>query len=142
MAQRGARLTMPSRSCWAKSSTLTTTPSVSYGRSWRASRHSSVNAMTSPQFVSYLERKLQEHGVRKVVPDDQTLELMFRREYLLEVAEEHIRRVWEKCRTLEVLTPDGLREQVSQAIRGTATPWDAAVRDIARRAVHADNRSA
>ena len=31
IAQRGARLTIPSRACWSNRSTLTTTPSVSYG---------------------------------------------------------------------------------------------------------------
>ena len=39
MAHRGARLTMPRRSCWSNRSTLTTTPSVSYGSACRASRH-------------------------------------------------------------------------------------------------------
>ena len=37
---------MPRRACCSKRSTLTTTPSVSYGRSWRCSRHRSVNAIT------------------------------------------------------------------------------------------------
>ena len=46
IAQRGARLTIPSRACWSTRSTLTTTPSVSYGRSWRFSRQSSVKSMT------------------------------------------------------------------------------------------------
>ena len=32
IAQRGARLTIPRRACWSKRSTLTTTPSVSYGQ--------------------------------------------------------------------------------------------------------------
>ena len=46
IAQRGARLTIPSLACWSKRSTLTTTPSVSYGRWWRASRQRSVKSMT------------------------------------------------------------------------------------------------
>ena len=37
---------MPSRACCSNESTLTTTPSVSYGSSWRLSRQASVNAMT------------------------------------------------------------------------------------------------
>ena len=46
IAQRGARLTIPRRACWSTRSTLTTTPSVSYGRAWRGSRQRSVKAMT------------------------------------------------------------------------------------------------
>ena len=34
-----------------------------------------LNALTSPQFVQFLERKLAEHGIRKVVPDADTLRL-------------------------------------------------------------------
>ena len=34
-----------------------------------------LNAMTSPQFIEFLERKFAEHGIRKVVPDADTLRL-------------------------------------------------------------------
>ena len=32
-----------------------------------------LNAMTSPQFVAFVERKLKKHGVKKIVPDVETL---------------------------------------------------------------------
>ncbi len=32
-----------------------------------------LNMFTGPHFIEFVERKLQEHGVEKVVPDDQTL---------------------------------------------------------------------
>jgi hypothetical protein len=32
-----------------------------------------LNAMTSPQLVEFVERKLQQHGIKKVIPDDATL---------------------------------------------------------------------
>jgi hypothetical protein len=32
-----------------------------------------LNAMTSPQLVEFVERKLQQHGIKKVIPDDETL---------------------------------------------------------------------
>ena len=38
-----------------------------------------LNAMTSPQFVAFLEAKLEEHGIVKVVPDAATLDLAARR---------------------------------------------------------------
>ena len=38
-----------------------------------------LNAFTPDQFVVWLESKLQEHGVTKVVPDDAALELAYRR---------------------------------------------------------------
>jgi hypothetical protein len=32
-----------------------------------------LNAMTSPQLVEFVERKLKQHGIKKVIPDDDTL---------------------------------------------------------------------
>src|SRR5262245_26122610 len=49
---------------------------TSYG--WRGERVE-LNAMSSAQFITFLERKLEEHGVRKVVPDRKRLEKAFRR---------------------------------------------------------------
>jgi hypothetical protein len=32
-----------------------------------------LNAMASDQFIEWLERKLTEHGIKKVIPDDDVL---------------------------------------------------------------------
>lgn len=42
-------------------------------------RRVELNAFTSPQFVEWLDRKLEEHGVKKVIPDQATLEQAYRR---------------------------------------------------------------
>jgi DNA topoisomerase VI subunit B len=42
-------------------------------------RRVELNAMTSDQFVEWLERKLKQHGIRKVVPDQSTLTAAYRR---------------------------------------------------------------
>jgi hypothetical protein len=39
----------------------------------RSLRRVELNAMTSPQFVEFLERKLREAGVEKIVPDAEEL---------------------------------------------------------------------
>jgi hypothetical protein len=39
----------------------------------RSTRRVELNAMTSPQFISFVERKLNEHGVKKIVPEDNDL---------------------------------------------------------------------
>ena len=39
----------------------------------RSTRRVELNAMTSPQFVAFLERKLRENGVAKIVPDQDLL---------------------------------------------------------------------
>jgi hypothetical protein len=59
-----------------------------------------LNAMTSRQLVDFVESKLQEHGVEKVIPDDEVLieharhhlEMKLSDELLAEHAEEIARR--------------------------------------------------
>lgn len=43
----------------------------------RSTRRVELNAMTSPQFVAFIERKLRERGVAKVIPDANVLAEMF-----------------------------------------------------------------
>jgi hypothetical protein len=35
----------------------------------RSTRRVELNAMTSPQFIAFVERKLRENGVAKIVPE-------------------------------------------------------------------------
>jgi Topoisomerase 6 subunit A/Spo11, Toprim domain len=39
----------------------------------RSTRRVELNAMTSPQFISFLERKLRKNNVKKIVPDQELL---------------------------------------------------------------------
>jgi Protein of unknown function C-terminus (DUF2399) len=50
----------------------------SYNQWWRGKRVE-LNAMTSDQFITWLEKKLQEHGVKKVVPDSDILAIAWQR---------------------------------------------------------------
>jgi DNA topoisomerase 6 subunit A-like protein len=104
-------------------------------------RHSRVelNAMPSEVFVRFLERKLTEHGVCKVVPaDDNALKQHARRV----IARALITRVVNKIHSqvgeeAEVVAlPVDLRDQVLAALeRQPEIPWDLAVADIARKAL-------
>ncbi len=39
----------------------------------RSTRRVELNAMTSPQFIAFVERKLKEHSIAKIVPDQELL---------------------------------------------------------------------
>ena len=41
-------------------------------------RRVELNAMTSDQFVTFIEEKLEEHGVAKVIPDEELLAEAYR----------------------------------------------------------------
>jgi hypothetical protein len=61
-----------------------------------------LNAMTSPQLVASVERKLTEHGVAKVVPAD-------------EVIDEHARRLLERTLTKKVI--DEMEAEITKMAR-------------------------
>ena len=46
-----------------------------------------LNAMTSRQFLDFVERKLKQHKVQKLVPDEATLEEVYRREWAMHEAQ-------------------------------------------------------
>ena len=84
-------------------------------RTW--GRRVELNALTSDQFIEWLEAKLQEHGVEKVIPDADTLALQYRRA----VARHTINK-----------TIDEIAESAREEAGRTAIPADlvARVRDL------------
>ena len=58
IAQRGARLVAPRRRWTATSSTLTTTPSISWSTSWRCSPYQATYSSTSPSVATTRYRSL------------------------------------------------------------------------------------
>jgi hypothetical protein len=93
-----------------------------------------LNAMPSDVFVRFLEQKLVEHGVKKVVPDDDALTA-------------HARNVMERALTNKALgdlrakahaaahlvhLPGNLKWQVQQALEAAPErPWDLVTAEIA-----------
>ena len=91
-----------------------------------------LNAMTSSQFIAWLERKFAEHGVQKVVPDDQTLAKTYR----LAVRKRHLQQVIDE--TLSAIDdaedapiPEDLAERIRSLIDGKALAWDEAIWTLA-----------
>jgi hypothetical protein len=89
-----------------------------------------LNAMTSDQFIAWLEAKLMAVGVQKVVPDRETLEKAYRRA----VRQTHVQRAIDEA--LEGLgdaaeiIPDDLVERLSSKLEGSAKSWDAVLWDL------------
>jgi hypothetical protein len=66
-----------------------------------------LNAMTSRQFIDFLERKLVDHGVKKIIPKDDVL-----------IA--HARRVLEQQLAKKAF--DGIRKQIAPLVTGFKFP--------------------
>lgn len=97
-----------------------------------------LNAMVAPVFVDFLERKLVEHGVCKVVPDSVTIEFHARRVIEQVLAEEALEKLKDELqeKSSAISLPDDLERQVANLLRDNpAIPWDHAVAQCVRAAV-------
>ena len=101
------------------------------GGGWTGKRVE-LNAMTSPQFVEWLEKKLAHAGVEKVVPDPKALEAAYKRAVRLKELERLTSEAKRKTDRMEIQVPKGLAAKVKKAIKGKVTPWDLAVWTIAK----------
>jgi hypothetical protein len=92
-----------------------------------------LNAMTSRQLVDFIEAKLREYGVKKVIPDDDVLERQARRCIEQRMIAEAISKARKKIagRVKKTLAPEGLRQKVPKLLeRSPRLPWDIAVARI------------
>jgi hypothetical protein len=96
----------------------------------RSTRRVELNAMTSPQFVAFVERKLRENGVAKIVPGQDLLAEVYAgvaRGRRLEQAVEHIDEIDMK----DCKPPKNLEKRVRRMLEKHPTMrWDAAVAEI------------
>jgi hypothetical protein len=91
-------------------------------------RRVELNAMTSPQFIEYVEEKLTEYSPGKVIPDEGTLGDAYR----LFVRSSRAKRVAERAlaemSTEEIRPPADLKESVCAYLaEHPAASWDDAV---------------
>jgi hypothetical protein len=98
-------------------------------------RRVELNAMPADVFVDFLERKLAEHGIRKVVPDPATLERHARRVIEQGLAEEALRenRARLQAEVASAALPEDLGDRVRSLLeQEPGLPWDLAVAAVVR----------
>jgi hypothetical protein len=91
-----------------------------------------LNAMTSEQFVAFIERKLAEHGIEKIVPPKQALDEayeLFDRGRRLEEAYERAKADVDIAD--DISAPVDIERRVGEILKQRPTlRWDAAVRQV------------
>ena len=105
-------------------------------------RRVELNAMPADVFVQFLERKLMEHGICKVVPGNDVLEQHARHVLTRALTNKALDTISAKAEAdaAEIALPSELRKQVVAALRRQPDiPWDLAVADIARKALHEES---
>ncbi len=93
-------------------------------------RRCELNAMPADVFVSFLERKLTEHGIRKVVPDCAILEVHARRLIEQRLADEALQenRARYRAEAASARLPENLDEVVRSCLDlDSELSWDQAV---------------
>jgi hypothetical protein len=95
----------------------------------RSTRRVELNAMTSPQFVAFLEHKLKEAGITKIIPESEILEKVYvgldRGRRLQKVLNEI------KFNDKDVTIPKDLQQRVAKHLKKVSTlRWDAALAEI------------
>lgn len=100
-------------------------------------RRVELNAFPSADFVAWIEAGLEQHGIKKVVPNDATLEMAYRRATANAIVDRRIqdiiRQAKEEAAAMQL--PADLQERVRERLKADrALPWDLAVADLARSA--------
>lgn len=107
-----------------------------WGMRWTGKRVE-LNAMSSEQFIEFVERKLKEHGVEKIIPNQGILENAYRRAYQLAEIEKTIRKELKANRQNKIEVPDDLEDTIRERFKKhDSLSWDEAIRDIVRRTAH------
>lgn len=102
---------------------------VSSGNGWSGfrGRRVEINAFDSDSLIAWIEGKLKLHNIKKVIPDDETLSLAYRRAAVIGKLSD-----WAEQEIQNVEVPTGLMIAVQRLLReNPALSWDAAIAKIA-----------
>jgi DNA topoisomerase VI subunit B len=102
-----------------------------------------LNAMPSGQLVELIESKLEQHGVKKVVPDAETLEDVYKKiksarakdKALNKIMGEYLSDILDalsKYEESEIEVPEDLPGIIAEKISGNRDSWETALHEIAR----------
>jgi hypothetical protein len=93
-----------------------------------------LNAFASDHLVAWIERKLKQHGISKVVPDEETLADAYHRMRRQALVQERIDKALEQLGENEEVSPvpSDLRTRIEAELKANPEKrWDAVLRDIA-----------
>ena len=87
-----------------------------------------LNALTSDQLVALIERKLVEHGVKKIIPGEKVIAAAYRRMHRQAIIQAEIDRLIDSTDADKIMVPKGLRSRVEEKIQANPRQsWDEAV---------------
>jgi hypothetical protein len=99
-------------------------------------RRVELNAFASGDFVNWIESKLEQHGVAKIVPEESALTVAYRRSIASRYVAAELKPMVDEARlhAAKAPVPDDLAAQVAARLRRDPTQsWDDVVESLARR---------
>ena len=97
----------------------------------RSTRRVELNAMTSPQFVAFLERKMTDAGIAKIIPNEGLLAEVYAGLERGRRLQKELDDFKEELDDEEFTAPKNLRRRVAALLKKTpALRWDAALAEI------------
>jgi hypothetical protein len=77
-----------------------------------------------------LKKKLQDHGVKKLIPDDDVLEKAFISAYKAAIIRKKVQEVVDQFDE-KIQIPADLKARIEDAVIGTSLAWDSAINLVA-----------
>ena len=105
-----------------------------------------LNALTAPQLIEFLKKKFEEHGVKKVVPENEVLEEFYKATHksnmmdsvvdtIQEIVNPYITHIGTEIdkiqQDVEITPPDNLQQMIKDSIDGTTLHWTEGIKKIA-----------
>ncbi len=93
-----------------------------------------LNAFTSDELVEWIQMKLDEHGIKKVVPDREVIESAYRRAMEIAIVRGQLDEIEEAAyeKVQEAELPETLVTQIEKRLEDSpGTAWDQVVVDLA-----------
>ena len=93
-----------------------------------------LNAFTSDALIEWIEGKLEEHGIKKVIPDQTVVEMAYRRALEIATVRNQLGDITKQAHeaAAKADVPDDLLSQIKNTLAATPSlPWDLAVARIA-----------
>lgn len=98
-----------------------------------------LNAMTSEQFIEWLERKLTEAGIEKLIPGNETLVAAYRRAVFLQRMQEAQDKLRKQILEQSIEVPDSLTSMVHDELKDSPDlAWDEVIWRIAANGTEAN----
>jgi hypothetical protein len=94
-----------------------------------------LNAFASDQLIAWIEGKLAAYGVRKVIPDDETLAHAYERAFELAAIQKLIEDMLASGGKKQIVVPPGLRAKIEGRLKTqSAQNWDSVIYELAETA--------